>query len=765
MDEVGPARQIPKSSLTSRARFERDQDDSSDEEDIYRRVRKYKPQESFDRFVESNIPISLRFLDESTLSEEERKRLEEGRKRAEEEKEAKKEKYQLSFVQHALGRRLLYSPEVEDIYRREKPRLIAEGSTRLPPDEAIRGWFSESLDFSFLEVLGTIFNYPGQEETGGELLRKFTVSEQFQGLREEIISHYLSEHYDVLGKLILPPFPETRFSDETIRISVVPLGGLLKDFCLANIKGRYAGQEVATGVEFQPPVPIIDDKIDLSLQHDKFWWQFLEPKLKDTWEVEYGRGTFNGEMKCTDSPSRTKHRGRVVDMRTGRYQGDSKLLLDTLVPIVNSSRSRKFSDVLDQNRVPLCKAFLEVVKINSTNFSMLLHEVPAARQFCDCTKLLFMEALDVGKMSEKVSVCLGQKMYKQLPKFSDLARVKRGFFPKSRALFHSRNGFELMANLRLSNKSQRRYIRELGRKSAEIAKPADFVRVWTFGIEEEVFGASETEEITVKNLKSEAKKRKLRKEKGVEFISNRNDFVLNAGSYSEVSDRIEALKQELNLRGEQKVEDKEVAQWMRQIIRGEGFSNFKDQAGRPITLEDEQSETLATITYMLFGCEVARSPAALTSHQLMLDEIIYSGETWQEFLNSKEREVKGKTERDGGVMPMSMKEAVANARKLHERYDAHMSVVYKYDGDPSESRIDELIKRENELLKRWCTHTGVDSVSPILTLTQVIEAKSVERGWWVPPIIDDGGAPEGKVSESGVEQPLILPGRRVCCRW
>ena len=126
-------------------------------------------------------------------------------------------------------------------------------------------------------------------------------------------------------------------------------------------------------------------------------------------------------------------------------------------------------------------------------------------------------------------------------------------------------------------------------------------------------------------------------------------------------------------------------------------------------LEENVLKDLAKITYLIFGCEVVRNPAALIYNHMALDLIKGEIISWEEALNSEIRKKGDKNEADGGMMPMTMKLAVLAARNLHNQYGKFLPTEYSYDRHLQKtSRYEELLEREYNLIFQWTYNKNPD---------------------------------------------------------
>lgn len=157
----------------------------------------------------------------------------------------------------------------------------------------------------------------------------------------------------------------------------------------------------------------------------------------------------------------------------------------------------------------------------------------------------------------------------------------------------------------------------------------------------------------------------------------------------------------------------EVAKQIRTILRG-GMPSFQDP---------QHNKFVSELTYLLFFCETARNPAAFCIHQMMLDLIIEASKEWKNFFA-------GAARFSGGIMPMSMTEAVKTANYLSSLLARYMPFPYQYgdNKDDKEDALKELLVRSKELVREWFD-TFVDDQEDIWNILEVIK----EKEWYIFP--------------------------------
>ncbi len=215
--------------------------------------------------------------------------------------------------------------------------------------------------------------------------------------------------------------------------------------------------------------------------------------------------------------------------------------------------------------------------------------------------------------------------------------------------FLSHNAYSFIANIRLSNRSQKRFIKN---KTHMIFKEESALKTWQFirsGY------AIEQQDVT--------------------SFPGRNEEVLNAGNYDAIYEKIRTIKENLN------IDDVKLATIIRSIIAG-------DESNLPYNLTQELMKTLCTITYLIFGCEATRNPAMFVSNQMLLDLIIQEKTSWENALK---------------IMPMAPKGATPTARELNESYKINMPYPYVYPGTTTTPfhTSEKLSKAEANIFKHW----------------------------------------------------------------
>lgn len=244
-------------------------------------------------------------------------------------------------------------------------------------------------------------------------------------------------------------------------------------------------------------------------------------------------------------------------------------------------------------------------------------------------------------------------------------------------LFTSHGIEKFVANIRLLNRSQTRNRRNL---QFSLFKEDIATRNWR--LTRPVLAGEDVCEIQ-KILKSSF---------------GRMDMVLGLGNYEDVYAYIAGIKQHFQ-DIKKSIKDKDIAEWMVCILNG----NLPEL---PVAREDriEILGKLQAVTYLIFGCEVARNPAMLIINRMLLDLIIDS-EKWsfEEALIGRNKAGRVNTLRR---MPMAPEGAVSAARALEEKLQKGLPYPYSYQGICDEAGVDAMVKQEATIVREWFALKG-----------------------------------------------------------
>lgn len=228
----------------------------------------------------------------------------------------------------------------------------------------------------------------------------------------------------------------------------------------------------------------------------------------------------------------------------------------------------------------------------------------------------------------------------------------------------SDNPFAFYANLRLSNRSQRRNIKNL--TYADIQ--SDTVsRVWRLiAAADADLDVLESQELLSKSL-------------------GRKDLVEGLGNYEKVFEIITDIKYIFNKQNKT-INDGTIAGWLRKIFLGKPVTLSLSDLDNNIILHKLQA-----ITFLILGCECARNPGMIIINQMLLDLIINdSSWTFETAFTTS-----------SPLMPMVAEGAVSTARALDAQYRAKMPMPYQYPGYEDDAKIESLINAEAHVVRQW----------------------------------------------------------------
>lgn len=266
------------------------------------------------------------------------------------------------------------------------------------------------------------------------------------------------------------------------------------------------------------------------------------------------------------------------------------------------------------------------------------------------------------------------------------SKLSRKTLPNRFATDDIADALDLMANIRLSNRSKTREIKNI--KDAN--EREDFLgkdvltrvkRSWRF---DDGLFAEEEQTISSSNLARDAQV----------IVLNQRSEGAYASLYQTLSNDV--IKKFNVKYPNHRINDKTIAQWVREKLAGEAFA-LEDELDIARLDVDKLNQFITDFTYLLFGCEVARNPASLVMHQMMLDLILSEKLTWAACLTE-----------ESPKMPMAMGGAVQAARRSHEDFKNYLPWAYKYEGEANAQQRDQLLSQENELFEQWLKHKNIN---------------------------------------------------------
>lgn len=237
-----------------------------------------------------------------------------------------------------------------------------------------------------------------------------------------------------------------------------------------------------------------------------------------------------------------------------------------------------------------------------------------------------------------------------------------------------RNSDDAIAGIRLFNRSQTRLLRQ--RKQDDIGDAAESVsRSWHF--EQSHTTTVEKQQVTTSE--------------------GRNDLVFDLENYPAIAKKIKNILIKVNFylnNAKQKpISDAEIAQALRNILNSDPMplSYVEKKQEKEILLPDEIKKPLfrflSNLAYLLFSTEVARNPASLIIHQMMLDLIIAGKRSFEYFFEETH-------------MPMSTELATHYSHALHKKLKPYLPYPYTYVAAGSKTEA-TLSDKEGELIASW----------------------------------------------------------------
>ncbi len=260
---------------------------------------------------------------------------------------------------------------------------------------------------------------------------------------------------------------------------------------------------------------------------------------------------------------------------------------------------------------------------------------------------------------------------------------------------------DIMVNIRLSNRSQSRRVKNLQQEEGD--------KVWSKTV------------TWAHAFESDAQSHALEKET-ITSKAGRNSLILDFGKYEEgkrkgntVTEGIDKLMQDL------KIDDKAIAHSVIQILHGTPANEVRNLKNDMIHPSETHCSILTNIAGLLI-LEFKRNPN-FTSFMTL--DLIKAGKiTWKGALDQQ-----GK---DGGMLPMSITDAMKAARCLHDLYSPYLPHPYQIQGtekfDTREGKVLDLVSREHEIHSKWLAlHREIsDERDTFQTSREYISAKRIQ---------------------------------------
>ncbi len=168
------------------------------------------------------------------------------------------------------------------------------------------------------------------------------------------------------------------------------------------------------------------------------------------------------------------------------------------------------------------------------------------------------------------------------------------------------------------------------------------------------------------------------------------DKVLNLGSYESIGSKMEGVG---NYLAKSKISNFEIVEWVRGILQGKGLKSTKTFLKLKIPEQERRAieEIIASLTYLLFGLEVARNPASLLINCMILELVQADKLSWKEAFNDQ--------------MPMAMDGAVPAARGMNKNCDTTSKHLYDKAVNSVASlgsaKFLKLLELESKIFGKW----------------------------------------------------------------
>lgn len=134
--------------------------------------------------------------------------------------------------------------------------------------------------------------------------------------------------------------------------------------------------------------------------------------------------------------------------------------------------------------------------------------------------------------------------------------------------------------------------------------------------------------------------------------------------------------------------------------------NIFEQVKITKVVEEMLEDFISNFTYLLFGTEVARNPTSLLIHRMALELVIRKKLFCKEMLES---------------MPMPLTDAVQASRWQHGSYDTLFPYKYdKADGEFNKDLLDNFIKREASIFKKWLNLKNINISNRVTYLDSIL---------------------------------------------
>lgn len=624
-----------------------------------------------------------------------------------------------SFLTYAIGVQLLYSPNVNAIYKTKKKTL---GHTTLNANETmLKKWFLKTAEQAVHDVLFL----KSQPAVAKHLANNFCAQKKT----------FLEKETNAWIKTRLRVFFKQLHSTDVL---------LETDDCLkcfqTKLESYIKNQDVKAEDFSAPPFFLPDDFEKKISSHINSFYK--------TAGLVHGNERFK---KPTTRPTVTSQNPvkAIMIKEAENYTGNQYLSAITV-----ETKKRVFKALLEKELTRGENAVVEKVdeqyRLKSgVSTETLEDDSTIGFLFSDDARTKYLP-YDNERMIEELTLDIdlhfGNTFIRELQKLKKQMKIKleRVALPQQ-PTFVSTNIYEHLANLRLNVRDKRRRIRQAkDDEERENITSESFQAAWQMPTQKCL--SLEKQEIT--------------------SGCARTDIVINLETYKGIHTALNDFKVNINhdMKDRPKISDALVAAWVRDIlltgtpstprVKTKGLAELTTKfEDIPPRFQKTFLKFLVNLTYLLFGCEAQRNPSSLIIHQMMLELIEAKELTWTQAIANQALA----NNCGGGEMPMSMgkyvsgknakggdikvsSEPVSCARTLHRYYGLFALKPWRYDGkgtkDNSPDTQDfkhtcELVRRENAIVKKWFALKKLDD-KPTEEKIQAIQT-TIEEKWYPRP--------------------------------
>jgi hypothetical protein len=694
-------------------------DDSSDEDDI-KKVKSYNIKAQFDNFRDK-VKNDKKFLEKA--------------KELEYKDFGKHLKY--SFITSALGLQLFYSEKVGKSYYQLKPRIKNEF------DEDFDTKFDEIIDDIIKEIISEYFLQKSNE-----------LFEDFKETHELLVDNFDNAHFKQLKdelkqgikvnlrEIILNKLDKSNLLPTALKRLLTTLDETIKQhikFLTNNDNAEL--KKVLEWYSHNMPIPSLPQNKNQLLKSSSLYNQIVENIYE---QVE----NILRDSECISPKNQVLHNNKLrKQLEIKLKKEESKFKKAVLTSVISLEGSPELNNHRDNNCHTFAFAYFEdvlteelkkgrdsVVRFANQSYSIkedITFDGSGLEPFKDCLDQFI--PLTSSKIGKLVSENANDPEIEVISLFQELFKTKfdqeflksdvtiRKTLDNSYIFEYQDNSYtidQFLANLRLCNRSTKRYIKN-----------------------SESFDPLFSKQILSRSTRFPASKDYAIENQEITSNQNRKDLVINGGSYKDIAEKIKMLREKVNknLPKDKKIDDKDIAYWIQQTLKGNTLTslNYHSDKDCPVTIPKYQlaeiKKYIVDITYLLFGTEVVRNPASLIHHQMMLDLIMLGNKemTWEAFFTK-------------GLMPMEIAAgddnngvgAVKASRTKHMQYSRFMPHKYQYPKemvDIFHPKYFELINREGQITKLWlenCTNVFKQNNDKDVTLKIIEKLQSACAKWY-----------------------------------